>query len=349
MEKNGKITWWIPLIAVLITSSVLIYLQFFTTYFEQKNVYYAKYNSIEGVTESADVQVKGFKIGEVYSIDILSSSITTEILVTFKIEDPNYKIPYGTIVEVVKSDLLGKSILKLNYADTNAYHNYGDTLSATPEANLEATVALSLNPIIEKTDGLKLSFDSMMTIFRSLKDDAKRQQLLSNVDEIKRLLVTVDHISEQLSAASENEKWRLTLIERNIEEIKNNIAMSDTVLSYILVNYNSIQNSIAKSNIDNAVMASNIALAEVDAVIGQINRGAGTIGLLIHNEELSAHLAQANTDLALLLADYDKHPEHYVKVSLFNKRNKKNQDQFLTDEQRETLKNILEGKKNGNK
>ena len=349
MEKRGKITWWIPLLVIIITSFGLIYLQFFTTYFGPTNLYYAKYNSIEGVAESSDVQVNGFKIGKVYSIDILPRSITTEILVTFTIEDSNHKIPYGTVVEVVSADLLSGSILTLNYTDTNAYHQYGDTLSATPEADLEETVALSLNPIIEKTDNLKLSFDSMMTIFRSLKDDAKRQQLLSNVDEIKRLLVTVDHISEQLSAASENEKWRLTLIKRNIEDIKNNIAMSDTVLNYILVNYISIQNSIAKSNIDNAVMASNKALVEIDAVIGQINRGTGTIGLLIHNEELSTHLAQANTDLALLLTDYDNHPERYVKVSLLSKRNKKNQDQFLTNDQRETLKNILEGKKNGNK
>lgn len=347
MDKKGKIVWLIPLLVIIITSAVLTYLQHFTTYFVPKNVYYAKYTSVNGVSESSDIQVKGFKIGEVYSIDLVPQYLSTEILVTFIIDDPNQKIPYGSIVEVISGDVLSGSILTLNYSDTNAYHVYGDTLSAEPEKDLKSTVLSSLVPIIEKTDNLKLSFDSMMTIFRSLKDDAKRQQLLNNIKEINRLLVTLDHISEQISAASENEKTRLASIERHILDIKKNIVRNDTVLNYILANYNSIQNSIAKGNIDNAIIASNRALAEVDGVVRQISSGAGTIGMLMHNEKLSTHLAQANTDLELLLTDYDKHPERYVKVSLFSKRNK-NQEHFLTNDQRESLKNMLEGKKNGN-
>jgi phospholipid/cholesterol/gamma-HCH transport system substrate-binding protein len=252
-------------------------------------------------------------------------------------------------VEVISTDILGGNVLSIQYKDTNIYHQYGDTLSSSPEIDLEKSVANSLAPIKLKTDKLQLAFDSTVTIIKSLKDDAEREKLLASFAGMKRLMVTFDHLSAQISVAAENEKWRLASIEKSVDSIKYNLSLSDTVINDILANYNSIQDSLVKGNVKNAIMSSEKALAELEGIMTKISSGEGTIGQLLHSDELSTLLAQANTDFQLLLLDYDKHPERYVKVSMFSKRKKKNQDHFLTKEDREILKKILEGKKNGNK
>ena len=54
----------------------------------------------------------------------------------------------------------------------------------------------------------------------------------------------------------------------------------------------------------------------------KINRGEGTMGMLINNDSLYVALEKSATDLDKLLIDLKANPKRYVQISLFGGKSK---------------------------
>jgi phospholipid/cholesterol/gamma-HCH transport system substrate-binding protein len=67
--------------------------------------------------------------------------------------------------------------------------------------------------------------------------------------------------------------------------------------------------------------------------------GEGTLGQLANNDSLYTNLTAASNELDLLLEDMRLHPNRYVQVSVFGKKEKK---PSLSDKDIERLKERIE-------
>ena len=74
-----------------------------------------------------------------------------------------------------------------------------------------------------------------------------------------------------------------------------------------------------KQTIDNA----KIAIAELQLILAEINKGEGTIGKLVKDKKMYENLEAATSNLDKLLVDVKANPYRYVNVSIFGgqKRN----------------------------
>jgi phospholipid/cholesterol/gamma-HCH transport system substrate-binding protein len=60
----------------------------------------------------------------------------------------------------------------------------------------------------------------------------------------------------------------------------------------------------------------------LNIVLAKIENGDGSLGKLVHNDELYNNLSNASRELDLLLQDFRLNPKRYVNVSVFGKKQK---------------------------
>ena len=61
----------------------------------------------------------------------------------------------------------------------------------------------------------------------------------------------------------------------------------------------------------------NSVIEELNIILTQINKGQGTMGMLMHNDTLYMEINRSAEELNLLLKDIRENPKRYVKFSLF--------------------------------
>ena len=87
-------------------------------------------------------------------------------------------------------------------------------------------------------------------------------------------------------------------------------------------NFESISDSLAKSNIKNTVNNLDKSLYQFDKILQKIDKSEGTIGMLLNDKEMYNNLTSASKQLDLLIEDMKKNPKRYV--TFFSIRRKKN-------------------------
>ena len=85
-------------------------------------------------------------------------------------------------------------------------------------------------------------------------------------------------------------------------------------------NFESISDSLAKSNIKNTVNNLDKSLYQFDKILQKIDKSEGTLGMLLNDKEMYNNLTNASKQLDLLIEDMKKNPKRYVTFSLLGGR-----------------------------
>ena len=118
---------------------------------------------------------------------------------------------------------------------------------------------------------------------------------------------------------------KLSQIFFNIESITSNFKNNNSKLTNIINNFSNISDSLSKATIVKTINNADIALKNISDITNKINKGQGSLGLLINNDSLYKQLNSSSNELNLLLEDLRLNPQRYVHVSVFGRNPKKNQ------------------------
>jgi phospholipid/cholesterol/gamma-HCH transport system substrate-binding protein len=132
---------------------------------------------------------------------------------------------------------------------------------------------------------------------------------------IQRSLNTLDNTLDKNSS-------RLDKIFLNIESITTNLEQNKEQITSILTNLNDITDSLKRAQFAETITQARDALQQTSEVMGKINNGEGSMGLLVNDPKLYAHLDSSAQSLDVLLKDVKEHPSRYVHVSVFGKKDK---------------------------
>jgi phospholipid/cholesterol/gamma-HCH transport system substrate-binding protein len=157
-----------------------------------------------------------------------------------------------------------------------------------------------------------------MSVIQNIFNENTRENLSKTFASIKLTIENLEHTSFTLDTLMQHEKWVLARIFANIESITNNLKNNNEMLTKIITNFSAVSDSLAKSDIKSTIYNANLALTQANEIIGKINRGEGSLGLLINNDSLYRNLDNASRNLDLLLQDLRENPKRYVRFSLFD-------------------------------
>ncbi|HAF27647.1 MAG TPA: MCE family protein [Bacteroidales bacterium] len=272
--------------------------------------FYAVYNNIDGLEEASPVFVNGFKVGVIESIKFHKKD-QSKIVVKFSLSE-DIGLPVNSKAIIYPATLIAGKAIKLEFSESNKYHTNGDTIIGELEQDLISSLSTELLPLKNKLENVIVSVDSVLAIF----DSERRENLKGSLDNLNKITNNINELVD-----SENSK--LAAILRNAESISTNLKKNNEQISNILTNFSSISDSLEQANIKATILNANKTLAEFSAISSKINRGEGTIGMLIHNDSLYHNLNNLAADLDSLVVDLNENPKRYVHFSLFGKKNKK--------------------------
>lgn len=288
--------------------------------FSTQRKFYAVYNDIDGLVEANPLMINGYKVGLVGKIK-LTQDTTSHIVITLLLDD-EVLIPKNSIAKVISSDILGSKAIQLILGSGNEYAVDGDTLKSAQEDNLKQSVNKTIAPLQKKAEGLIASIDSVMIVVQQVFNESTRQNLAKSFESIKLAISSLETTSYRLDTMVIGEKMKISSILTKVNVLATTLAGNSDKLSNLINNFSNISDSLAKSNLASTINNADKAMSQVSGIMGKINRGEGTMGMLINNDSLYRKLDKSAADLDKLLLDLRINPERYVHISVFGSKDK---------------------------
>lgn len=279
--------------------------------FSGDNTYYAVYANVDGLVPSSDVMLNGVKVGQVLKIDFIGDN-TGSILATMLV-NKNVFITKGSVARISTSDLLGGRLVQVMLDPATERAQDGDTLRSEVQTSLSDQVT----PIKDKAESLIISLDSLTLSLNQVLNPDNRKSLDASFTNLDKALANLENITGSLDKMVSSDQGKFKKMIDNLESITTNINNNNEALSNALQNLSQITDSLAASNLTSTVNNANATLIETASIMEKINKGEGTIGMLINNDSLYNALEQSAVNLDKLLIDLRENPKRYVHISLF--------------------------------
>jgi phospholipid/cholesterol/gamma-HCH transport system substrate-binding protein len=297
MKKEIKIA----LVAIL----GLVILFFGMNYLKGLNIfstdtkYYMSFSDISGLTSSSPIYADGYKVGVVKRIDY-----DYEHPGDIKIEagiDPSLRIPKGSTAEIV-SDLLGNVQVNLMLGDHTADRlEEGGIIEGAINAGAMGKVK-EMVPAVEK---LLPKLDSILASLNMLLADPA----------IAHSLHHIESVTGDLTNTTREVNSLLAKLNKEVPGMMNRA-------NGVLDNAHTLTTNLAGVNVAQTMDKVNATLHNVEQLTAQLNSKEGSIGLLMHDQELYRNLNATMRDADSLLVNLKAHPKRYVHFSLFGRKDK---------------------------
>lgn len=281
------------------------------------NNYYVYYEMVGGLIESGHVMMSGYKVG--YVDDIRFMDDLKNIRVRLSV-DKRFVLPEGTIARIVGADIMGTKAVELIPGSMVGRLEPGDTLIPDIEPNLTEEIRLQIMPLKTRAEDMMANMDSVLIIFQSLLDEEFRGNFATSIENISGTISSLQRSVYAVDTLLNEEDSRFNNIMSNLESVSGNFADSNEDINKMLNNFAAISDSLAQSELLSTIDNLNSVLGELNQMMQGVNRGDGSLGKLISDEELYNNLESATKNLDLLLIDLKDRPGRYVNFSIFGRK-----------------------------
>jgi len=260
--------------------------------FTPSNRYFANYEDVGGLVVSNPVMIKGFKVGQVRSIEYdfaKTEPFTVEISV-----NEDIKLPLGTIFTLKDEGLLGGKMIEIQLGNSADMHKSGETLATKIEGNF-------LSQLSELAPKLEQTFDNLDSIMLSVKTLVNSPSLHNGIDKFDATMTDLRTTMAQLKIATSN--------------LPKTMATLDRVTSNLDKKINELDVAKLMAQIDKT-------LANAESFTEKLNNKNSTLGLLMNDRNVYDNLNTTVKSANALLVDLKQNPKRYVHFSVFGKKDK---------------------------
>jgi phospholipid/cholesterol/gamma-HCH transport system substrate-binding protein len=278
---------------------------------------FAVYDNVKELSEGNHVYLNGTKIGKVVKVDFLKGNLN-KLVVEFHIRK-DIKIPDSSIAMISSTDIMGTKGLRIILNNrTKTYHSTGDTLLSDVETSIQEEVNQQILPLKLKTESMIGTLDSLLVAFRAVFNPATRLNIKKSFEHIQLTLQNLESTSSRLDTLMRSEKKRISQIIRNAESITENLENNNETINKILTNFGDISDTLVSANFVNVIYQAETSITRLSEVLDKVEKGEGSLGLLINDKSLYDKLENTAHDLDELLLDIKKNPKRYVRFSAFS-------------------------------
>lgn len=293
----------------------------------KSNVYKVVYNTTEGMQVGTPVRINGVEVGSVASVELMIEDPDRKVMVYLDL-DRSIKIPKTTKAVIVAVGFMGGKAVNLMYdrpckgsecAESGQFlegETRGLLASMVGEDKAEAYMNIlkrGLSDIVDTLNAKMLSEDANTPLGKSLKDLqlslAHLESATSQVDGLmQRSSGKIDGTLTDLKAVTgtlNTQKDQISGIITNANTVSKQLAEAD-----LKKTIGEVQSSIAglKKTLANADQA----LTGVSDVVAKINKGEGSLGKMMNDEQLYKDIKKLSTNADSLVNDMQQRPYRYI-------------------------------------
>ncbi len=283
--------------------------------FHRNRTFYAVYETTSGIQDAAPVSVSGLEVGKVTDMRFLSKNSNKILLELTVYKD--VAIPSNSVARIFSLDLLGTKNVEIVFGNSKTEAQNGDTLIGGSQMSLTEEVNKQVAPIKLKAENLLSSLDTMVTVLQAVFNSETRKNLIASFSSIRTTLKNLENTSYSVDTLVYGQRKRLERIMFNVESITETFRKNDENISNILSNFSAISDTLAKSNLAATLANVNSVLSRVESITTKIDKGEGSIGLLVNDQKLYNNLNNSAAQLNALIEDMKSNPYRYVNFSVF--------------------------------
>lgn len=283
--------------------------------FTNQIYFYAVYEQVGGLTESNPVRVSGVQIGQVDRIAFHPDG-SGRVVVRSIVESGQIAIPVNSTARM-SSDFLGTTEIEIVLGDSENLLGEGDTLQSITKASITEEVSRQLMPFRQKAEDLLAQVDTILTVIQYTFNPQTRDNIINSVESITKTLNSLESTTMTLDTSIEGQISKLSVILSNAESITTNIKNNNEDISRIIENFSAISDTLAAAQIEQTFSNVNQTMEDFSQVVEKINRGEGSMGLLINDEDLYRNLDASSRQLDSLLMEIRNNPRRYFNISVF--------------------------------
>ncbi|GAF03181.1 MlaD family protein [Saccharicrinis fermentans] len=270
------------------------------------------YSRIDGLTESSPIYYKGFQIGSVRKISLLAGG-NSDLLVTMAIEK-DIDFPKNTVAQIYSLDLMGSKGIRFVYGNSPDLIEAGDTLSTSVTGDLADQVSQEVLPLKDKVENMVVGLDSILTNLNRFLSEENKNSLSSGMNDFSGMMRNLNQISASINY-SLKEKGSLDNTLANLEAVSLVLKANGEALSALMKNMESASGQLADAHIDSLAHKMSNTFVSVNTLLTSLNRGEGTVGKLMSDEQLYDNMNNVSVSLDRLLNDVREQPKRYVNFS----------------------------------
>lgn len=284
--------------------------------FDKNNIFYGVYDQVDGLKVSSSVIYRGYNVGQVSSIQFTGEHFD-KVLVQFSV-GKKLEIPSNSIAAIQSADLMGSKAINLIPGDALTYAQSGDTLNSRLALGLMEQLNEQLEPLKKRAENVMISLDTVLIALQEIFREDANGNIRGSLKSVSRTLDNVEQASGTLNKLLSQESGRISDILGNINSITGNLENSNADITKGLNNISSISDSLKAINLNNTVRYLNSVLLQTDSIMAKINRGKGTLGGVVNDDELYYNLTLISENLNKLLVEFRQNPKRFVNLSVID-------------------------------
>ena len=271
-------------------------------------IYYTVYDKVGGLAESSPVEINGYKVGVVRSLDFIDP-VSGKLLVKFSVKK-GFKLPKNTVAEIVPVSLLGGMKVQFVYGNGPGTYSDGDTIPGRLAESLVDKIDSEILPVKEKISNLIVVLDSVISSVDEVMNPEFKKNFSETFAHLKNTSASLDKAigSKELAATIDN-------INKFTKMLSDNSGKMNKTFS----NLESISDTLAAADISTSVANLKASLQKAVLLMDNLSKGKGSAGQFLTNDTLYTNLSGSLESLNGLLKDMKANPKRYVHFSIFGK------------------------------
>ncbi|OJV19554.1 MAG: hypothetical protein BGO30_06700 [Bacteroidetes bacterium 41-46] len=272
-------------------------------FFNKNNIYFVKYENVEGLTPTGPVYFKGHKIGTVESIVYIKES--GNFIAKFKVK-ADYPIPSNSVAMIYSADLLGSKAVKIVPGDSQQILNHKDTLASGMEEGLVEMLVSEILPLKDSINTLLSSLNTTVKGINQILDEKGQANIKSIIAGLNRTIKNFETISSNLGESGPE-------ITATLENLKNLTAKLDVAaepLGKTVSNLSEITDSLAAADLA-------ATIGSLKTLLDELRNPQGSIGKLMATDSLHNSVNTLVKNLDDLIENINNNPKKYIKITVF--------------------------------
>lgn len=304
-------------IAVLSIIGFVILFQFMKgkSLFTTDNIFYAKYDNVEGLEPSSPVSINGLKVGQVDKIIPITDKTGKIHFVLKVLVDDSFEFSKKSQIEIFEPGLMSGKQVRVNLAYGGEMAKDGDTLAGSYKESMMNNISSQVGPVKDQVQEVLKRVDSLMVNANAITDAQNQAQIRALLASLNRTVTSFESTSQQTNRLLANNDPR-------IQQMLDNANLATISARTAIDKYGRVAEQVDVQKLNNTIDKLSLTSDKLNNVISGIQNGEGSLGKLAKDEQLYQNLNETSANLNELVKDMKANPKRYVNFSVFGKNSK---------------------------
>lgn len=296
---------------IIVIGGILLFIMGFsylksTPLFDNSKTLYAVYPNVGGLQSGTVVSINGYGVGKVNDIRFIDTQ--GNLVVTFTVSS-DFQFSKNSRVELYDTGIIGGKGLQISPVfDGSPSVQSGDTLNTDTRPGLTELAQQKLTPLFKKFESAVTDADSVLMNVNDVLDTRTKNDLRKAINGLSELMGSLNGSAITLDKMLKENQGKLGSSLDNFEVLTSNFAK--------------LSDSLNNAGLGSTLVSLQATVASLNTIMSKLEKGEGTMGMLMNDKELYSNLSSASKELDLLLQDFRLNPKRYVNVSVFGKKQK---------------------------